>query len=281
MSWRTVATGDAGTVQTLRTMRDLVESSSRYPGVVSIARRIVTHEAGGSRDPARIADAAFSWLLRHYRYVPDPAGYELISEPLRMLDSIAREGIVEEDCESAATLLAALLEAVGVTTRFHVTAHDPSGAPGDTGFSHVYVEVLTPAGWRAYDPTLTDPRPGVRPPAVAGAVYPEGSTMLYRLGQDHPDSYGVAIGEGDPSTPTMPGVVSWENLVGGLRDLVGTALPILERYDVLTPVRGPSRLPLPGEPTGAYTVSLPEVQKMLPWILLGGAALFLFTGRRR
>jgi transglutaminase-like putative cysteine protease len=273
--------GDAGTVDTLRAMRDLVEASTRHPAIVTLARRLVTHEAGGSRHPARIADAMFTWLLQHYRYVPDPVDYELISSPLRLLESIARDGIAEEDCESASVLLASLLEAVGVTTRFHVTAHEAPVAPGDTGYSHVYVEVLTPEGWRAYDPTLTNPRPGVRPPAMSAAVYQEDATMRYRLGQDYdPALVGEPVTIESGSTGSAGSGIEWERIMGGFRDLVGVALPVLERYDVLTPVRGPSRLPLPGEPASTYTVSLPEVQRYLPLLLLGGAALFLLSGRR-
>ncbi len=73
-----------------------------------------------------------------------------------------------------------------------------------------------------------------------------------------------------------------------LAPITSTALPLLERYGVVRPVRGPSRLPLPGEPGYLYASSvygrgaLPSFQTAAPWLLGGGVVLALMmAGRRR
>lgn len=76
-----------------------------------------------------------------------------------------------------------------------------------------------------------------------------------------------------------------------LTPIVKTGLPLLERYGMLRPVRGPSRLPLPGEPGYAYAMSVygprglaPTFASLTPWLIGGGLVLLVVTasrGRRR
>ncbi len=277
VAWAALPMGDAGTARTLDAMEQEVRAATRDPLVVQTARRIVARVP--ERDTRAEAEAIFRWLQAHLRYTRDPTDYELLVPPPRFLREIQAHGTAVEDCDSAAMALAALLQAIGIRTRFRVLgAQPPRGA--DSRFSHVYVEALVDGAWFALDPTIRGRPPGFRPAGRGReAVYEEGA-MHYTLGQT-------------PETTQVP--------TGGiLRDIsafISTAarevLPLAERYGLLRPVVGPARLPLPGEPTAMYApTALREVTRaaaaaaapMTPW-LLGGAAvlgllLFMPRGRR-
>jgi hypothetical protein len=338
--------GDPGIVQTLAAMRAAMVDATRDPLVIDTARQIVA--ASGSQaghDVRRSMDALFRWLASRYRFVRDPLDVEWLTVPRAMLDDIAARGSVAEDCESAATLLASLAEAVGIPTRFRVV-----GQPGSADYSHVYLEAFTGRAWTPYDLTGRPPRPGVAPPGLMGrrAIFAADDTlteddMLYRtglrgLGQDYesdmtlyaPSSYDPGpsydpalisepVGDvyGPPSPPrewldtrapvsgdsnTSP--IDWSNIFKGTGELLsgvakaaGAALPILERYGVVTPEAGhPFRLPYPGEPGYAYAasggylpytragigpLSMPSLGGWGTWLAVGGLGLVVMAAMSR
>ena len=87
--------------------------------------------------------AAYYWVCNpnNVRYMRDPTGAEYVKEPIRTVETGAG------DCDDIATLLAALLLAMGNRCRFALVSLDHPGQP-----THVFVEVATPTGYRALDP---------------------------------------------------------------------------------------------------------------------------------
>ncbi|MGH7377929.1 MAG: transglutaminase-like domain-containing protein, partial [Candidatus Methylomirabilales bacterium] len=160
VSWAALPAGDPGTGRTLAEMEAAVRAAIRDPLVVQTARKIVARVP--ERDSRAEAEALLRWLQAHLRYTRDPTDYELLVPPSRLLREIQAAGVATEDCDSASMALAALLQAVGIRTRFRVLgAQPPRGA--DSRFSHVYVEALVEGGWLALDPTVRGRPLGYRP----------------------------------------------------------------------------------------------------------------------
>ena len=155
LSWAPV--GEAGTFHTLRTMRAMVQSAKLDPVVIQQAVRIIFREP--QHDQLAEVKAIFHFVRGSIRYVRDVAGVETLADPRTTL--ARRVG----DCDDQATLLAALLEAVGYSTRFVL------GAYQSQEFEHVFTQVLirnaktgadewmnadtifhVPLGWSAPDP---------------------------------------------------------------------------------------------------------------------------------
>lgn len=283
--------GDAATAATLATMRRLAVDASRHPTLLALARQIVAEDRDGGFSGRTRAERITRWLAAHTRYVPDPTSLEVVRPPLALLRDIAEQGWAAEDCESLATLHAALLEAVGVPTRYRVLGRDPSGP-----YEHVLVEAWTEDGWRPYDVAARAVRLG-EPLGVwpRDAVWRDAMPVA-GLGQ-YRDEWSEWSVEGMPAptggTPTDVGGsdrIDWSGVVGAIGrgiSAVGQAavqvLPLLERYGVLEPVRGPSRLPLPGEPwygyaaeTGYGLTYVRRAAAQVPtWVWLAGGALLL------
>lgn len=161
VAWHALAEGDPSIASTLAEMQRQKLRALVDPNIVASAR-LIAREAAASRDTMKIAGAIFQWVQERFRYIPDPARYDLMMTPALMLREIAREGIVMEDCESVATLLATLLEAVGIPTRFHVVSQ-AMPITGDHGYSHVWVDAFITRQWVPFDATLPESRPGERP----------------------------------------------------------------------------------------------------------------------
>jgi transglutaminase-like putative cysteine protease len=81
----------------------------------------------------------------------DPVDVESIADPRLSLERILAHGEAAGDCDDAAVLLAALLEAIGIRCRFAAVSIRP-----DRVFHHVAVEAqdrrLFPEGWTILDP---------------------------------------------------------------------------------------------------------------------------------
>lgn len=157
-----LAGGDLGAMQTLRRMRGLVNDALVDPLVVSVAKNAVA-----TCPPVAevcMAAAVRRYLVERFRFVRDPLGVELLHEPRLMLQTIARQGFFQGDCDDAATLGAALAKAVGLTVRFRAIGFRRGGP-----LAHVITDVRTPRGWADLDVTKPAQFLGRLPP-IARAV---------------------------------------------------------------------------------------------------------------
>ena len=90
-------------------------------------------------------DRIFIWVRDHVRYTRDVRGVETVQTPEKTLDY--KQG----DCDDQVTLLAALLESIGIRTRFKAVGFRPGH------FQHVYLQAFDdekpPGQWIGLDPT--------------------------------------------------------------------------------------------------------------------------------
>ncbi len=136
-----LADGAAGTLDTLRIMRGLVQRYKKdVPTIKSTALALVADLPPKSY--YREADAVFRFVRDGIRYVRDTTGQENLVVPTTLLQM--RQG----DCGSKSVLLAALLESIGHPTRFVAIGNAPQE------FSHVYVETKVANNWIPLESTM-------------------------------------------------------------------------------------------------------------------------------
>lgn len=150
VSKRRIATGNAGSRETLASMARLSSDGAHDPHVVRAAQNAVRHVPEGDHL------GAFSALLqdvrRRMRYTHDPLNAEVVKAPRFVVDQSDIHGVEPMDCDDASTLLAAMLGAIGYRSEFVTVASDGS-RPGV--WSHVYVVGVLPNGQRiAMDPIV-------------------------------------------------------------------------------------------------------------------------------
>lgn len=146
--------GDAGTRQTLSEMSKLVAASQRDLDVRNAAVGIVRLNAR-THDPMSQAESLFEWVRDSIFFVNDPLGGEYLQSPRVTLSN--RSG----DCDDRATLLAAMLRTIGISTSFRVVAVDPRRPQQ---FSHVYVVAHIGGRDVPLDPTYERTPMGFEPP---------------------------------------------------------------------------------------------------------------------
>lgn len=143
--------GVAGTMTTLAAMRDMVRAARVDPAMISAAVSITWTTP--EKFDSHAARTLFEFVRDSIRYVPDVHEVETLTYPVITLQR--RVG----DCDDQSTLLAALLESIGIPTRFVLAGY---GASRD--FEHVYVQCAVDGQWVDCDPTERNAPFGWAPP---------------------------------------------------------------------------------------------------------------------
>lgn len=147
--------GDAGTVQTVRRIRALVEQGKRDPFVNHFTGTLLRRAGVRPYDEAGEIRAIFAGVLGHVRFTKDPEGKEC----LRPARTTLEWGF--GDCDDInAVLLPSMLGTVGYRTRI-VTIASHAAAPEQ--FTHVYCEVFFRDRWIPLDAARRDTRIGIAP----------------------------------------------------------------------------------------------------------------------
>ena len=139
----TLSPGVAGTRQTLALMRDLARSGAADPVVRDRALLILRSSSVADHDYAGELKALFEFVRDRVRFTRDPVDVETLQIPRRTLEVLAG------DCDDKATLLVALLRAVGNPAELRYRAIGTSRPQ----FSHVYVVARLGGTLIAMDPT--------------------------------------------------------------------------------------------------------------------------------
>jgi hypothetical protein len=305
--------GDAGSAQTLAAMRSLVEQAQAS----QIVQAAVTQALDGTPEKNANVEAAalVGWLRAHYRYQNDPVNVELVRDPRYALRQIQLSGTFAGDCDDASTLLAALLETAGYSTRFVL-----QGEAGQD-FQHVLVEADLDGTWTPIDLTNRSAAIGWKSPAL-GRVAREGGPMRGRLGDggDYSDTgYGVSedsnaaptdmsalsITDVTPSTDsTLPSLttpagsttVDTSGVAGTLQSLFSAStaqsvLSLAERMGLYKPIVGynsdgspiyGSTIPMSGSAAGfsSLTQTIAGMPTWL-WLMAGVGALTAFGSHNK
>lgn len=273
--------GHAGTAQTIRLMRRLIDQSLNDPEFVRFAVDLVRHIP--AYDEFGEVTALFSWVQDHIRYTKDPVTKEKLYPPKELLK--IRAG----DCDDISMLLGALAIALGYPARLATVAADPV-APDE--FSHVYTEVEVPAGsgnWVALDAARPGSGFGMHPPVyfrkrvwsltsdsyqdVGGATRLRGLAGYRTLGQDGID-WGSVLQQTVQETPAIiaaaSGSPSAVKLPGG--GTVSTGSPYASFMTPYTPGYA-----APAAGYGSLQAASSSIfSSALPWILAGVVALAVF-----
>jgi hypothetical protein len=148
--------GEAGTAQTVKIMRGLVDqavSDQRFiRQAIEIVRNVPQYQ-----DLAE-ASAVYDYVSRHIRYTKDPVTKEKLYPPLELLK--IRAG----DCDDIAMLMGALMIALGYPSRLITIS---ANADNPEEFSHVYLEAEVPPGsgmWIPMDAARPGAQFGIEPP---------------------------------------------------------------------------------------------------------------------
>jgi transglutaminase-like putative cysteine protease len=126
--------GPDGTAITLREMVKLARQFRRDPGVMQVARDLVKDLP--QYDRIGEVKALHAFVRDSIRYTNDPANTELLQTPKATLE------MQTGDCDDKSTLLASLLQSIGMPARFVALGFTPQKA-----YSHVLVETRNGKGW--------------------------------------------------------------------------------------------------------------------------------------
>ena len=144
----TLPPGDGGTEATLAIMKKLVEGPEGAQNLLvrETAIRVLGRQGGLEHNLMGQLRALYYFVRDGIRFVGDIAGVETLQSPRYTLT------VKAGDCDDRATLIAALVRAIGIpaTLRFRVVAANPR-APQT--FSHVYVMANIGGRDIALDPT--------------------------------------------------------------------------------------------------------------------------------
>lgn len=146
--------GPEGIRETLKLMRDLVRAGKSRPTIRDRAVNVTMYIPRSAW--VRKTQALWSWVKTNVRYVPDINGVETLHWPEQTMS----QGF--GDCDDQATLMAALLESIGIPTRLVAVGFTPGV------FQHVYAEALLGDSWVPLETTEDKPF-GWKPPEIVSA----------------------------------------------------------------------------------------------------------------
>ncbi len=162
--------GFRGTDETVRLMSKLSHGryGARSPKIRALAINLLRSRGIPEKQYRAEMVALYEWVRDNIRYTRDVAGQETLSPP----EEIAFNSQAG-DCDDKSVLLAALLGAVGIATRYKTIGVTP------TSYSHVYLQARPgPPGspWISLDPIMRNKTAGWEAPASmvkVAKVYPE------------------------------------------------------------------------------------------------------------
>lgn len=128
-----IPSGKAGVLATLKAMSRMVRDGKKSYAVIQAATARTRH--CDNKDLACRIHALHAYVRDSIRYQLDPVDVELLQTPDKTIERGAG------DCDDQAILLAALLESLGIPSRFVAIGF----APGV--FEHVYTEAKIGSGW--------------------------------------------------------------------------------------------------------------------------------------
>lgn len=156
--FQTLLAGEAGTAQTIRLAKNLVDRAVKDPYVNRVAIDVVRPTR--QYDDLSKIHAIYNFVSENFTYVQDPIGPFGAKETLRPVRDLLE--LRAGDCDDInLVLFPALLGTIGYSTRAVTIAGDPAN-PRE--FSHVYCEVFHDGEWIPMDAARPGARFGEAPP---------------------------------------------------------------------------------------------------------------------
>lgn len=128
--------GKRGNIQTIEIMKKVARQRAGHPKIRALALKILNDCGVPSQDHLSEAICIGNFVKENVRYVRDPDNIELLTDPLTLIDQIARNS-AQGDCDDMSLLIATLLLTVGCQPYFRAVRYK-----SDSGhFNHIYVVV--------------------------------------------------------------------------------------------------------------------------------------------
>lgn len=162
-----IPAGEPGTDETVRIIRQLIESGKRSQKIRRLAEWILARYDVPARDRLREIAAIHEWAKKNIRYVQDPYQIEHVQTPQRML--VTRTG----DCDDFTALVGALVESIGYPVDIKVVAK-----PGRKEFHHVYPVARIGTESVGLDASMPVPLGYEAPEISRSKIYRSESNML-------------------------------------------------------------------------------------------------------
>lgn len=144
--------GDYGVYQTVSELKSLISQALTDPNAAIRLRAESLLAPTAERDELAEVSAIFYFVQNALHYVDDPAGIELLKNPMYMDNEVTQQGYFMGDCDDASGYLAALLKAVGYIPELVIVTPE---AADSFDYRHIFVRVWLPkeGAWLSLDPT--------------------------------------------------------------------------------------------------------------------------------
>lgn len=161
VSYESLPGGFRGTDETVKRMQQAAMGryGARSPKIRALARNIIVAAGVPEKDYQGEALALGNWVKNNIRYMKDVYGQETLSYPEETAFNM-KAG----DCDDKSTLLASLLGAVGIPSRFKVIGVTPYK------YSHVYLQTRPKDKWITMDTIMRDKPVGWEVPQGRRAI---------------------------------------------------------------------------------------------------------------
>ncbi len=200
--------GFKGNARTVCEMWKLVNAATKDETVIAIATKIIADIP--ARDYTGMANAIFSYVKKNIKFLENPTGTEMLSDPLALIERGAG------DCAEQSVLVASLAQALGMNVRFKtiLTHLEPEeaeavkrGGEMPNHFNHIYTQFyLFNARTKKYDWFSADT---TEPESYLGWEPPDSEILRLRT-WDNP-LFGKGLGQpespsnGEEPNPKIPG----------------------------------------------------------------------------
>lgn len=129
-----LAHGARGNYKTVDYMKKIARKVNGHPEVRQLAENILNYYNTKSMYYFDEALAIGDYVKKFVKYVRDPQGIEMLTDPITMIDKLKRDEAYG-DCDDMSLLIAALLLSLGHSPRFAIVKYDKNAK----SYQHIYV----------------------------------------------------------------------------------------------------------------------------------------------
>lgn len=140
-----IGRGDPSTAATVASIQAVLDwSLFEHERSRAALRNLCGSWSAKSRRMEDFASILWDWAARSVVFEADPAGVEVLTTPVSMLDAIGGGGSVRGDCKKLSTLLAALIASAGWTPALVTCGKVDASLGGD--YQHIFAAVRRDPG---------------------------------------------------------------------------------------------------------------------------------------
>lgn len=162
--------GIRGNYKTVKFMKKKAIERAKHPFVRQLVIQILNHNGTESHNHLDEARAIGEWVKANVRYMKDPAGIELLQDPVMLIEQ-AVKGEARGDCDDMVLLAMTLLICAGIKPWIKVVRYHNDFGP----YNHIYLAVNENnyrgnKEWLIIDPIVKDEPIGYEVPHASSEV---------------------------------------------------------------------------------------------------------------